>query len=80
MGVFLGQAEIGQIAGRQHQVGRRVEAIEGGDQAPQMRFGVDNAIGQFAFRAHVKVGDLSDQHEMAPPFDDVLTYHRRLTV
>ena len=62
LAVFGGKTAIGEIAGREHAIGCRIECCDGRDGPPQHRVGVDAAIRHHAPRAHVEIGDLGDDH------------------
>ena len=61
-GSLVGAAGIHQVAGRDHQIGPRVEAFEAGDRPFQVAGRVDAAIGELPPCPQVKIGDLGDQH------------------
>ena len=60
--IFLVQTAIGQVAGRDHAIGRGIERGDRRDRIAQHRVGIDAAIGQHTGWPHVEVRDLRDDH------------------
>ena len=60
--VFLRSAEIGEVAGGDHDIGRGIERGHGGDGLRQAGRRIDDAVGDLAARLDVEVADLGDEH------------------
>src|SRR5690606_31927656 len=65
--VLLRRPPFHQVAGMQHQVGRRIESVQGFDAPIQKRSGVDPPESEATLDLQVRVGDLGDDHSAGTP-------------
>ncbi len=65
--VLVDRAAIDEIAGRQHDIGHRLERVERAHGACQHGVGLDDAVGLPAARPDVQVGNLRDDHADGTP-------------